>query len=466
MSIHARALLLPVLVAVAACSGAGTTDSTAAADSAGATDGGAHGHAHSRARTEACAGGVCTRSAIEHVVVIVQENHSFDSYFGRYCTAPTGSSPSCTDGPACCEAGPALDPAGNAPVVLDDAANRSYDPLHDRFCEAAEIHGGRMDRFTTSNDFLLEPDCGAPENFAYVSDELVADYRAMAREGALADRYFQPIVGASSANDMYLARAGFVFYDNSCVPDAVGASCSEASAERLCTFDDRTIGDLLIEAKVPFRAYAEGYTRVALGEAAGVCPPAPADCPADTSAYPCGYDPGDVPFAYYPSTGDGSGHLADLSALSRDLDAGTLPSVSFVRGLGYHSEHPGSKISAGVSFVKGIVDAVQASSAAGSTLILVTWDESGGYFDHVAPPPNSLVDHEAYGPRIPLLAIGPFARKNTVSHVVLEHSSIVKFIEWNWLRGETGQLLTRDLEVNNLGSLLDPAATGTAVPER
>jgi hypothetical protein len=62
--------------------------------------------------------------------------------------------------------------------------------------------------------------------------------------------------------------------------------------------------------------------------------------------------------------------------------------------------------------------------------------------------------------------MGPFARKNFVSHVTMEHSSVVKFIEWNWLGGTTGQLGTRDTTVANLGSLLDPGATGTHVPEQ
>ena len=66
---------------------------------------------------------------------------------------------------------------------------------------------------------------------------------------------------------------------------------------------------------------------------------------------------------------------------------------------------------------------------------------------------------------MPLLALGPFARKSFISHVVLEHSSVVKFLEWNWLGMQTGQLGTRDTVVSNLGSLLDPALTGVAVPE-
>ena len=70
-----------------------------------------------------------------------------------------------------------------------------------------------------------------------------------------------------------------------------------------------------------------------------------------------------------------------------------------------------------------------------------------------------------YGPRVPLIAWGRFARSNYISHIGMDHSSIVKFIEWNWLNGKTGQLGTRDVWVNNIGSLLDPAFTGTKVPE-
>jgi phospholipase C len=111
-----------------------------------------------------------------------------------------------------------------------------------------------------------------------------------------------------------------------------------------------------------------------------------------------------------------------------------------------------------------VVNAVNKSPYAASTLILLTYDEGGGFFDHVTPPANAAADGKPYGTRVPLVAIGPFAKKNAVSHVVMEHSSIVKFIEWNWLGGTTGQLMGRDAAVNNLGDLLDAAKTGTAVP--
>jgi phospholipase C len=88
-------------------------------------------------------------------------------------------------------------------------------------------------------------------------------------------------------------------------------------------------------------------------------------------------------------------------------------------------------------------------------LLLFTYDEGGGFYDHVAPPRTFVRDHGGNGTRVPFLALGPFARRNYISHVVMEHSSIVKFIEWNWLGG-TGQLGARDRTVNGIGSLLDP----------
>src|SRR4051812_37427332 len=90
---------------------------------------------------------VTTTGKIEHVVVIVQENHTFDAYFGNYCKAAAGSNPTCTTGPDCCEAAPATEPSGSAPVVLDDAQNGGADPNHAADCETAEINGGKMDHF-------------------------------------------------------------------------------------------------------------------------------------------------------------------------------------------------------------------------------------------------------------------------------------------------------------------------------
>jgi phospholipase C len=403
----------------------------------------------------ACAG---TCSAIEHLVLIVQENHSFDVYFGGWCSAAPGSNPVCTSGASCCEAMPATEPATSAaPVTLDDQANATFSPDHTQACELAEMNGGKMDKYVTAG-------CGDRRNFALVAPALVQPYRDLAARYALADRWFQPIAGQTVSNDMYFARAQFVFLDNSFNAPAVGAQCSEIQTKS--SFPGPTIGDLLTRAGVTWASYGEGYaTMVATPQNA--CPTAPADCPLGIGTYPCVFDPSDVPFEYYATSRDDPAHMKDFADFEKAAAQGTLPAVSYVKPLGYHTEHPalGTRISDGVAFVMRVVNDVLASPQAGSTLLLFTYDESGGYYDHVAPPPPSDVDLRPYGPRVPTMAIGRFARKGSVSHVVMEHSSIVKFIEWNWLGGRTGQLGGRDLEVHNIGGLLDPAETGVAVPQ-
>jgi phospholipase C len=390
------------------------------------------------------------------VVIIVQENHTFDSYFGTWCAAATGSNPTCTDGPSCCEAAPAKDPTGASPLVLDDTENAAYDPNHTQACELGEMDDGMMDKYVTGQP------CSDPENFAYAG-AVVQPYRDLAADNAIADRYFQPIAGQSSSNDMYLAVAKEVFIDNAYEPDFTGSQCSISPPK---SFTGATIADLLKAAGKTAAWYSEGYDAMKAAGATG-CPTAPAECPLHFPTYPCVFDPGDIPFAYYTQfESSGSTFVRDYTELATDMAAGQMPNVVYVKGIGYHSEHPGygDTISAGVTFVTSVVSALQESCYANDTLILATWDEGGGFFDHVAPPGTSAVDNQPYGTRIPLLAIGPFAKKGTVSHVQMEHSSIVKFLEWNFLGGKTGQLQARDAVVNNIGSLLDSSKIAVPVP--
>ncbi|MDB5221088.1 MAG: Acid phosphatase [Myxococcaceae bacterium] len=400
-----------------------------------------------------------TPSPIEHVVIVVQENHTFDGHFGRYCSAPAGSVPTCTTGPACCEAPPATEPSGSAPIVLDDDANGSYDPNHTQACELVEIDDGKMDHFVTGGD----SNCSNPNNFAIAAATVVNPYHDYASQYAIADRYFQSIAGQSSANDMYLAVAKFVFLDNTVKPDATGKECN--LTEMTARFDGTTIADLLVAKQKTINFYAEGYA--AAKASPGQCPKAPDDCGLGLPLYPCSFDPGDIPFLYYKQFATSPDFMKDYGELAGDLSKGTLPDVAYVKAIGYRSEHPGYKtaLSPGVAFVDNLVKSILASSYKDNTLVLVTWDEGGGYFDHVSPPATNPADGKPYGTRVPLLALGRFAKENYVSHVPMEHSSIVKFLEWNFLGGMTGQLGGRDANVNNLGSLLDPTQTVTPVPE-
>jgi phospholipase C len=448
---HQLAMLATLLLG---CGGGGQ-----GATGTGGTGGTGSGGETTTATTAATTSTTTTTSAtqaIHHIVVIVQENHTFDAHFGLYCTAPAGSDPTCNTGPSCCEGAPTMDPSGASPVTLDDAENAGYDPNHTQACELGEMNGGLMDQYTSGTS------CSDPRNFALASAE-VQPYWDFARSYAIADRYFQPIAGQSSSNDMYLAQARYAFTDNDEWPDTNGHGCTLGALGPFAQYTNPTIGDVLIDAGLGFAFYAEGYAAM---KASSTCPLPPSDCPLHLPTNPCDYDPSDVPFEYYAQFADNPEYMLDYQDFLTAVKAGSLPELSYVKGVGYHNEHPGygTTLSQGVAFVSGTVGAVLASPLADDTLILLTWDEGGGFFDHVAPPPTSTVDSQPYGTRIPLVAIGRFARKNYVSHVTLEHSSILALAEFVFL-GKSGQLGARDAVVHNLGSLLDPAETGIAVPE-
>ena len=430
-----------------------------------------------------CGGGVCRDSNIKHVVLIVEENHTFDSYFGRYCTAPAGSNPTCTSGPACCERAPDKEPSGASPIVLTDAENFRTDRDHQQACEIQQINGGKMDRFVTGASGAdtcagVGPSCSSPNNFALSNASTVGAYWALASNNALADRYFQPIAGGTSSNDMYLAISHFQFVDNKAMPNTVGcllnctvlAACF--SATKTLYTGRTTIADLLLSAGKSFTIYAEGYSD-AVAAGTNSCPNIASSCQYNAITNPvayqaCRYDASDVPFNYYSQFANGA-HNADFRRLAQDVTANKLPDFTYVKAMSSRNEHPNvSTISDGINFVNGVIQTITQSPYASDTLILLTWDEGGGFFDHVAPPPPIDVDDQnkpvPYGTRVPMLAIGPFAKKGYVSHVQLEHSSIVRFLEYNFI-GKVGQLGYNDAKVANIGSLLDEKAVGFRVPE-
>ena len=350
--------------------------------------------------------GPSTRTAIKHVVVIVQENHTFDNYFANYCRRRVDAKRR-----PLCDGGPTIYPGTTTPpVVLDDNSMAAYDPNHTQSCQTAEINGGKMDGYLTAPP--SEGMCGAPDNFSYAAagtSSPVAYYQQLATKGALADHYFQPVTGQSSSNDMYLWTTRFVFKDNLVEPNAIGKQCSTNT--NVQQYDDsaganNNIGKTLSDAGVSWAWYAEGYS--AMQDAGSSCPPAPAGCGITLQTYPCVYDPSDIPAEYYSSSADKAANIRDYSQFATDVASGALPSVVFVKALGFNSEHPGSgtKLSSGVAFVRQTVDAIQRSKRAKDTLVLVTWDESGGYYDHVAPPPTSAVDQQPYGHARPVARRG------------------------------------------------------------
>ena len=432
-----------------------------------------------------CAAGTCTTSQIKHVVLIVEENHTFDSYFGLYCQAPAGSNPTCNNGPQCCEAAPATEPSGASPISLTDFANEFKDRDHFQVCEVAQIDNGAMDHYVVGSgvvlgigDGLFTYDCSDPNNFALADASTVQQYWTYADQGALADRYFQPTIGSTSANDMYLAAAQWQFTDNDDRPFTIGSGCLAPGGDSTL-LPGVTVADLLVNTGSTFRMYADGYDQAVA--AAPACASAvgmfPADCEDSerTAAYStCNYDPADEPFEYYINFADKPKYIVDSTVFAQDVASGVLPSFAYVKARTYANEHPKwSTISRGIAFVKNAVDIIQSSQYADDTLILIVMDEGGGFYDHVPPPDALPTKYDAddtgapvpYGTRLPMIALGPFARAGVVSHAQMEHSSVVRFLEYNFLGPRyAGALGHRDAAVANIGSLLDPTKTGIVIP--
>ncbi len=277
---------------------------------------------------------------------------------------------------------------------------------------------------------------------------------------------------------MYLATAHWEFTDNDDRPFTIGSGCLSPGGNAT-TLPGVTVADLLVNTGSTFRMYADGYAAAVAAEpacasAVGVFPP---DCEQDerTAGYStCNYDPSDLPFEYYLNFADEPKYIVDSTVFAQDVAAGQLPSFAYVKARTYANEHPKwSPISRGIAFVKNVVDLIGASQYADDTLILIVMDEGGGFFDHVMPPTAVSTTYDAdsdglevpYGTRLPMIAIGPFAAKGKISHEVMEHSSVVRFLEYNFLGPRyAGALGHRDAVVSNLGSLLDSTKTGIVIP--
>jgi phospholipase C len=125
-------------------------------------------------------------------------------------------------------------------------------------------------------------------------------------------------------------------------------------------------------------------------------------------------------------------NVDDISTFRRAAREGHLPSVSWVTPNAEHSEHPPASVRAGESYVTGLVDDVMRGPDWDSTAIFVSWDDWGGFYDHVRPP---TVDANGYGIRVPGLVISPYARQGYVDHQTLSHDAYLKFIEDDFLGG-------------------------------
>jgi phospholipase C len=190
-----------------------------------------------------------------------------------------------------------------------------------------------------------------------------------------------------------------------------------------------TIGDRLNAARVSWKWYSGGWDDALAGN------PSPL------------FQFHHQPFAYYQNYGDGTKlkaeHLVDLKNLQKDLTNGTLPHVAFIKQIGQDNEHPGySSLLQGQTATAEIVNAIRATPYWNSTVIIITYDENGGRWDHVGPP---VIDRWGPGTRVPTIIISPFAKRNFVDHTQYETASVLALIEKRYNLRPLG---TRDAAAN------------------
>jgi phospholipase C len=132
-------------------------------------------------------------------------------------------------------------------------------------------------------------------------------------------------------------------------------------------------------------------------------------------------------------------NIQPVDRFMADVQAGTLPAVSWIVPNGTVSEHPPALVSAGQAYVTGLINAIMESPLWSSTAIFLAWDDWGGFYDHVIPP---RVDVNGYGLRVPGLVISPYAKRGYIDHQTLSFDAYVKFIEDDFLGSQRLDPLT------------------------
>lgn len=318
---------------------------------------------------------------IQRIIVLMKENHAFDNYFGTY-PGVDGIPPNVT----------LPDGSGGtvSPHWLD--ATSTPDLPHDRQAMIGAYDNGSNDGFAAvanaAGSGLGNVSVG------YYDYRELAGYWGLASNFTLADRYFASMLGPTIPNRMY-----------SIAGTAAGLITNPLRGMRV---DVPTIFDQLQARGISWRYY---YSTSLL------------------------FDPTPLYVAHIAANASMAANLVPLSHLAGDIMAGNLPSVTYIDpsselpGALAINEHPPGDVTTGEAWTLGIVASLMASPMWNTSALLITYDESGGFYDHVPPP---QVDEWGYGFRVPMIVVSPFAKRSFVDHGAMDHTSILKLIAANW----------------------------------
>jgi phospholipase C len=395
---------------------------------------------------------------IKHIVIIMQENRSFDSYFGTFPGADgipnfNGKFTVCVK-----------DPTTKMCVYpFHDPSDLNYGGPHGANNAAQDINNGLMDGFIGQAEKAKagcgstdSPDCGGNSGktdvMGYHDAREIPNYWTLAETFVLQDHLFEPNASWSLPQHLFMvsewsAKCSVADDPMSCInalqapgnppdfhpnnPNAINVPAPDYA------WTDLTY--LLFKNKISWKYYVQTGIQPDCADDDDVsCPPVHQDAKTPGIWNPLPY------FDTVKQDGQLQ-NITDVTNFYKDAKDGTLPSVSWITPSGANSEHPPSLISDGQAWTASLINAVMQGPDWDSTAIFLSWDDWGGFYDHVVPP---HVDENGYGLRIPGIVISPYAKQGFIDHQTLSHDAYVKLIE--------------DIFIN--GQRLDPATDGRPDP--
>ncbi len=368
---------------------------------------------------------------IQHVIVIMQENRSFDQYFGTYPGANGLPAGVCVPDPA----------NGQCVAPFHDPNDLNHGGPHSADAFVADLNGGKLDGFIGQAEMggkkgcKQHPDnpiCGSPnahDVMGYKTAQDIPNYWAYAKNFVLQDRMFEPDASWSLPSHLFMVSGWSATCSNPLDATTCTSTLGKPDTEASPTQPDYGWTDvtyLLHKNHVSWRYYVDQGTQP--------------DC--DDDAMVCGSKPQKVgtPEIWNPlpdfvtvHQDNEVGNIQPISKFSEAARSNSLPAVTWIAPSNKYSEHPPGLVSDGQYRVTSLIDAVMRSKNWSSTAIFLAWDDWGGFYDHVIPP---KVDGNGYGFRVPGLLISPYARRGVIDHQTLSFDAYLKFIEDDFLGGQ------------------------------
>ena len=373
------------------------------------------------------------RQKIKHIIVIMQENRSFDEYFGIYPGAD--GIPMQNGVPTVC----VPDPSTKTCVKpYHNPKDINAGGPHAAASAVTDIAGGKMDGFITSfrnaQKSCTNPDTPGcvkgvtPDVMGWHDAREIPNYWAYAGNFVLQDHMFEPNASWSLPSHLFMVSA----WSAKCSKPGDPASCVNALdgpsglnvSKNDYAWTDLTY--LMYKGNVSWAYYLSEGNEPDCENDAMLCQPKP-----QSRNVPGIWNP--LPAFDTVKQDQQLSNIQPIDKFFTAAKAGTLPAVAWIAPENNVSEHPPAKVSAGQAYVTGLINAVMQGPDWDSTVILLSWDDWGGFYDHVVPP---KVDQNGYGLRVPGLVISPYAKKGFIDHETLSFDAYLKLIEDVFLGGQ------------------------------